>query len=255
MLFCYNRKEGWMRDMEKILIIIPAYNEEECILKTYNDIIEYNKQNGTNYDVLVINDCSTDNTLEICRNNNIPVVPLVHNLGIGGAVQTGYKYATANGYDIALQYDGDGQHDIRYVKDIIKPIIDGKADFVIGSRFINKESSKFQSSAARRAGIKIISTAIKFVTGKRIYDVTSGFRAANKLVIQDFAKSYPVDYPEPITNTELLKKNYSILEIPVSMNERIGGISSIRSWKSAYFMINVVLSVLVVGMRRFKHVK
>lgn len=241
--------------MEKILIIIPAFNEEECILKTYSDIIEYNKKHNTNYDVIVINDCSTDSTLDICLKNNIPVIPLVHNLGIGGAVQTGYKYALSHGYDIALQYDGDGQHDIRYVKDIVQPIIDKKASFVIGSRFIKKESSDFQSSAARRAGIKIISAVIKFVTGEKLYDVTSGFRAAGRDVIEDFAKSYPIDYPEPITNTELLKKGYSVAEVPVSMNERIGGVSSIRAWKNAYYMINVILSILVVGLRRYKHVK
>lgn len=241
--------------MPKILIIIPAYNEQDSILNVYLDICAYNKANSTNYDVIVINDGSTDNTLDICRKNNIPVVPLVHNLGIGGAVQTGYKYAYENDYDIALQYDGDGQHDVSYVKNIVEPINRGEADVVIGSRFIEKGASDFQSSSARRAGIKIISTAIRIVTGKKLYDVTSGFRAANKIVIADFAKSYPIDYPEPITNTELLKKNYNVKEVPVSMKERAGGVSSINSWKSIYFMINVVLSVFVVGIRRFKHVK
>ena len=240
---------------EKIIIIIPAYNEEECILQTFKKIIDYNKKYNTNYDVIVINDCSTDNTLNICIKNKIPVITLIHNLGIGGAVQTGYKYALENDYDIALQYDGDGQHDVAYIKDIVKPLIKNEADFVIGSRFIDKTASAFQSSSARRMGIKIISATIKLVTGNKILDVTSGFRAANKEVIRDFAKSYPVDYPEPITNTELLKKKYQIKEVAVSMNERIGGTSSIHSWKSAYFMINVVLSVLVVGIRRFKHVR
>ena len=103
----------------KILIIIPAYNEEKNILKTYTKIQDFNNQNGTNYDVIVINDCSTDKTLKICKENNIPVIPLIHNLGIGGAVQTGYKYAIEHGYDVALQYDGDGQHDVRYVEKII----------------------------------------------------------------------------------------------------------------------------------------
>ncbi len=240
---------------QKILIIIPAYNEEECILTTYQKIVNYNKEYGTNYDVIVINDCSTDRTLNICQENNIPVISLVHNLGIGGAVQTGYKYALENNYDIALQYDGDGQHDINYVKNIIQPIIKENADFVIGSRFINKESSNFQSSTARRIGIRLISFIIKLVTGKKIFDVTSGFRAANSKVIADFAQSYPIDYPEPITNTELLKKKYIVKEVPVSMNERIGGVSSIHSWKSIYFMVNVILSVFVIGIRRYKNVK
>lgn len=239
----------------KILIIIPAYNEEENILKAYNKIIDYNNNNGTSYDVIVINDCSTDNTLEICLDNNIPVIPIIHNLGIGGAVQTGYKYALANNYDIALQYDGDGQHDVKYVEAIVRPLLNGEADLTIGSRYIDDSSSEFKSSFARQQGIKLISFFIKLVTKKKIYDVTSGFRAANQKVIKDFASSYPIDYPEPITNTELLKKNYTILEVPVSMNEREGGISSINSWKTVYFMINVILSVLVVGIRRFKHVK
>ena len=239
----------------KILIIIPAYNEEKNILKSYTKIQDFNNQNGTNYDVIVINDCSTDKTLKICKENNIPVIPLIHNLGIGGAVQTGYKYAMEHGYDVALQYDGDGQHDVRYVEKIIEPILKEKVDLTIGSRFIDKNSSQFKSSTARQIGIKIISFFIKLVTGKKIYDVTSGFRAANKIVIADFAKSYPIDYPEPITNTELLKKNYNIKEVAVSMNEREGGISSINSWKTVYFMINVILSVLVVGIRRFKHVR
>lgn len=240
---------------KKIIMIIPAYNEEECILNTYNKIERYNQENNTKYDVIVINDCSTDGTLKICMDNNIPVISLVHNLGIGGAVQTGYKYALENNYDIALQYDGDGQHDINYVSKIIKPIIEDQADFVIGSRFVEDNVSEFKSSFARRIGIKLISFTIKVVTRKKIKDVTSGFRAANKLVIADFAKSYPIDYPEPITNTELLKKNYRVKEIGVSMNEREGGKSSIHSWKNAYYMINVILSVLVVGIRRFKRVR
>ena len=107
--------------IEKVLMIIPAYNEEANILKTFTKIKEYNKIHGTNYDVIVINDCSTDNTYNICKDNDIPVISLIHNLGIGGAVQTGYKYALQNNYDIAIQYDGDGQHDVRYVDKIIQP--------------------------------------------------------------------------------------------------------------------------------------
>lgn len=239
----------------KILLIIPAYNEEACILKTYCKIKDYNAKYGTEYDVIVINDCSTDNTEKICKDNNIPMISLIHNLGIGGAVQTGYKYAKEHNYDIALQYDGDGQHDVAYIENIIKPIIENKADLVIGSRFVTEEASEFKSTLARQMGIKIISWFIKLVTRTKIHDVTSGFRAANRAVIEDFSKSYPVDFPEPITNTELLKKCYRVDEVPVSMNEREGGVSSIRSWKSAYFMFNVVLAVLVVGIRRYKNVR
>ena len=177
---------------------------------------------------------------------------MIHNLGIGGAVQTGYKYARDNGYDFAIQFDGDGQHEVSCIKDILEPLYNDSGDFVIGSRFIDKSSSEFKSSFARRIGIRIISNMIKFITGKRIHDITSGFRAANRRVILDFALSYPVEYPEPITNTELLKKGVRIQEIPVKMHEREAGISSINSWKNVYFMVNIILSVFVVGIRRWK---
>ena len=237
--------------MEKVLLIIPAYNEEENILKTYNTIINYNKKNKTNYDIIVINDGSTDMTKKILEDNDIPHIDLIHNLGIGGAVQTGYKYAYYNNYDVAVQYDGDGQHDVRYVKDIIKPIINKEADMVIGSRFVGNIDT-FKSTLARRIGIKVISSFMKFATGKKIYDTTSGFRACSKELIYDFYLSYPNEYPEPITTAEVLKKKYSVKEIPVEMNEREGGVSSIRAWKNIYYMLNVCLALLAVKIRRYK---
>lgn len=238
---------------KKVLLIIPAYNEEENILKVYKNILSYcSKKGNMKYDVIVINDGSTDNTESILNENNIPHIKLVHNLGIGGAVQTGYKYAYENDYDIAVQFDGDGQHDINCVSDIIKPIIENEADFTIGSRFIDNTSSNFKSTTSRQIGIKIISKFIKLVTEKKVYDTTSGFRACNKKIIEDFTYSYPLEYPEPITTTELLKKKYNLKEIPVSMNERTGGTSSIKAWKNVYYMINVCLSILLVGMRRIK---
>ncbi len=239
-----------MKKNERILLIIPAYNEEGNILKTYNSIISYNKENNSNYDVIVINDGSTDNTSKVCHDNNIPVIDLIKNLGIGGAVQTGYKYAYSNNYDIAIQFDGDGQHDVSYIKNIIKPIINKKADLVIGSRFIDKSSSSFQSSFIRRIGISLISIIIKLKKGKKIYDTTSGFRAANKEAIKLFSSQYPIEYPEPISTISVLQNNYKIEEIPVSMNEREAGKSSISSWKNVYYMINVILSILL--MRRGK---
>lgn len=237
---------------EKILIIIPAYNEEKSILKVYEGILNYNKENDTNYDVIVINDGSIDNTKQICQQNNVPVINLVQNLGIGGAVQTGYKYAYENGYDYAIQYDGDGQHEISCAKDILDPLRNNEADLCVGSRFIDKNSSEFKSSTARRIGIRIISDLIKLTTGKRVYDVTSGFRAANKRIIKHFAYTYPLEYPEPVTNADLLKKNIRIKEVPVQMHERETGQSSIHTWKNVYFMINIFLSILVVMFRREK---
>ena len=237
---------------DKILIIIPAYNEEKNILDTYKTIINYNKANNTNYDVIVINDCSTDKTKELLEMNNIPHIDLIHNLGIGGAVQTGYKYAYYKDYDIAIQYDGDGQHDINYVKELINPIINDTADMVIGSRFINNSKKGFKSTAARRIGIKVISIFMKFATHKKIYDVTSGFRACNKELIYDFSLSYPNEYPEPITTAEVLKKKYKVEEVSVEMKERKAGKSSIRAWANVYYMLNVCLALIAVKTRRYK---
>ena len=238
-----------MSKKKKIILVIPAYNEEENILNTYNTIIEYNKKNKTNYDVIVINDGSKDRTEEILMENNINHIKLIHNLGIGGAVQTGYKYAYENGYDIAIQYDGDGQHDVAYVKNIIDPIINDEADFVIGSRFIKREKDNFNSTFSRRIGINLISFFIKLVTKKKVYDTTSGFRAVNREIIEFFANDYPSEYPEPITTTQLLQKKFRLKEVPVKMKARMGGKSSIGSWKNVYYMINEIISIITVDAR------
>ena len=237
---------------KKILIIIPCYNEEANILNVYESIMKYNEKNHTNYDVIVINDGSTDGTEKILKNNDIKHVRLIHNLGIGGAVQTGYKYALNNKYDVAVQFDGDGQHNIEYVKNITEPIIRGNADFVIGSRFIKKDNKNFNSTLSRRIGINIISFFMKLVTKKKIYDTTSGFRACSKEIIKEFSSDYPFEYPEPITTVRVLKKGYKVDEVYAKMNERKGGKSSIHSWKNAYYMINVILSILVEGTGRNK---
>ena len=233
----------------KVLLIIPSYNEEDNVLDIYNKILDYNKKKKSNYDLIVINDGSIDKTEEICIKNKIPHITLINNLGIGGAVQTGYKYAYNNNYDIAVQFDGDGQHDINYVKDIIKPIVDGKADMVIGSRFINKDSSDFKSTKSRQLGIKIISFFIKLVSGKKICDTTSGFRAVNKKLIKQFSINYPVEYPEPVSTTNVVKSGFRVSEVAVSMNKRENGKSSIHTWKNIYYMINVILSILFVRVR------
>ena len=229
----------------KILIIIPAYNEEANILNTYKNICEYNKHIKNKYDVIVINDGSTDNTEYILKNNGIPHIKLIHNLGIGGAVQTGYKYALENDYDVAIQFDGDGQHDVDYVKDIIDPVISGKYDMCIGSRFIKKQSEGFKSSRLRRFGINIISFIIKIKTSTRIYDTTSGFRAVNRNIISLFANDYPTEYPEPISTVRVINAGFKVGEKQAVMHERRGGKSSIGSWKNAYYMINVILSILL----------
>ena len=232
---------------ERVLFIIPAYNEENAIVKTVENIRSYNPD----WDVIVINDGSTDQTENLCKKNKIPVISLIMNLGIGGAVQTGYKYAMEQDYDIAIQFDGDGQHNIAYVDELIAPILKYEQDFVIGSRFISGDRKGFISSPLRRLGIRIISITIRLFTGKKIYDPTSGFRAANKAVIHYFANEYPIEFPEPESVTLLFKQKYRVKEMPVIMYERQGGKSSIHTWKSAYYMINVLFSLIIVSLRKF----
>ena len=234
--------------MKKVLMIIPAYNEEGNILNTVNSIKKLKKDKDYKIDYVVINDGSIDNTLKTCIDNNINYISLVRNLGIGGAVQTGYKYAYYKGYDIAIQFDGDGQHDANYINNLIKEIDKGY-NFVIGSRFVS-ELSDFKSTGGRRLGIKILSALIKICTGKKIYDVTSGFRAADKKIIREFANSYPLEYPEPETLAVLSKKGYKIKEIPVKMLERKHGKSSINLTKSLYYMFSVSISIIIAAFTK-----
>lgn len=237
-------------EKKKIILVIPAYNEEESILDTYKMVENYNKKSKSNLDVIVINDGSKDNTRKVLEENSIPHINLICNLGIGGAVQTGYKYALRNGYDIAIQFDGDGQHDVNYVNNIVKPIINKEANMVIGSRFVKKSNEGFKSSAARRIGIKIISFFIKIKTRKKIYDVTSGFRAIDRDVLKLFTNYYPAEYPEPISTVNVLKNGYKVSEVSVVMKERERGKSSISSWKNVYYMINVILSIILMKGRK-----
>ena len=224
--------------MEKrVLIIIPAYNEEKNIAELLQKLKQYD-----GYDVLVVNDCSTDHTIQVLQEVGVKYIDLPINLGIGGAVQTGYVFALRNNYDIAVQVDGDGQHNPEYIDNMIKAI-DSGADMVIGSRFMEREG--FQSSAARRVGITFLSFLIKLITGLRIKDPTSGFRACNRNIIKLFAESYPIDYPEPETIIQAVKCNYSVIEIPVIMNERKAGKSSINFIKSIYYMIKVSIAILI----------
>lgn len=232
----------------KILLIIPAYNEEENVLNVYNTIKEYNEKSEQKLDYVFINDGSKDNTLKLLQDNNLNHINLIHNLGIGGAVQTGYKYAFQNGYDIAVQFDGDGQHDINYVSKICQPIIDGQVNMCIGTRYLDKSSSEFQSTFMRRLGKNIISFLINLLCKKKITDPTSGFRATDKKIIEIFAKDYPTEYPEPESTVKVLVDGYKVEEVPVSMNERTGGKSSINVWKSADYMIKVSLAVILDSM-------
>lgn len=222
----------------KTLIIIPAYNESENIKRVIDNLVE----NYPKYDYVIINDCSTDDTEKICRENGFNYISLPANLGIGGGVQTGYKYALKNGYDIAVQMDGDGQHDPAYLDELTAILEKGEADIAIGSRFITKEG--FQSSSMRRFGIKFLSLLIKVCSGADIKDVTSGYRAVNRKFIEIYSKDYADDYPEPEAIVAARMYGGTLAEVPVIMNERMGGVSSINPIKSVYYMIKVSLSIL-----------
>ncbi|HHX93812.1 MAG TPA: glycosyltransferase family 2 protein [Tenericutes bacterium] len=226
----------------KVLIIIPAYNEEDSILSVVNNLKKLQIKN-VELDYVVINDGSTDNTKEVCLKNNINFIDLPFNVGIGGAVQTGYKYALYNDYDIAIQFDGDGQHEASYIEKLISEINKGY-DIVIGSRFVQK-LSKFRSTKTRRIGIGFLSNLIYWCTKTRIYDPTSGFRACNKKVIKLFAHDYLIDYAEPVSIVTVIKNNYKHSEIPVEMKERQTGRSSIRSLKTLYYMIKVSIAIII----------
>lgn len=230
----------------KKLIIIPAYNEEKSIQKTVQDVLT----NAPTFDYVVINDCSTDSTEEICKKNGYHYISLPINLGIGGAVQTGYRYAKENNYDIAVQIDGDGQHDVSFLNIMADELERNQADMIIGSRFINKEG--FQSSFMRRVGIAYFTRLIHLFSRKKITDPTSGLRMIGRNGINLFAVSYPKDYPEPETVVAMLRRGMKVVEIPVIMRERQGGESSIRMGKSVYYMIKVSMAIILESIRKWK---
>ncbi|HER7322960.1 TPA: glycosyltransferase family 2 protein [Streptococcus pyogenes] len=227
----------------KKLIIIPAYNESSNIVNTIRTI----ESDASDFDYIIIDDCSTDNTLAICQKQGFNVISLPINLGIGGAVQTGYRYAQRCGYDVAVQVDGDGQHNPCYLEKMVEVLVQSSVNMVIGSRFITKEG--FQSSFARRIGIKYFTWLIALLTGKKITDATSGLRLIDRSLIERFANHYPDDYPEPETVVDVLVSHFKVKEIPVVMNERQGGVSSISLTKSVYYMFKVTLAILVVRLK------
>lgn len=223
----------------RVLVVIPAYNEADNIVATVGMVT------AQGYDYVVVNDGSTDNTLQICRENGLNVLDLPQNLGIGGAVQAGHKYAQRFGYDVDIQVDGDGQHDPVYIPLLVEQIEAG-ADLVVGSRFL-KQTDGFQSTFMRRVGITWLSFVIKTVSGRKITDPTSGFRASGKRAIDLFCKSYPIDYPEPDSIVSAIKTGLDVREVSVLMRERQGGASSIGGFKSIYYMIKVTLAILIAG--------
>ena len=229
----------------KRLIIIPAYNEQDNIA----DAVLQMQTKAPGFDYIVINDCSKDRTLQICRENGIRVIDLPINLGIGGAVQTGYIYAWRNGYDVAVQMDGDGQHDPAYLDMMAETLEKEDLDMVIGSRFIDTEKEGFRSSRIRRVGISFFTFLIHLLFRQKITDATSGMRMCNRKTMELFIRDYPRDYPEPETVARLLRHKYKVREVPVIMKERQGGVSSISFWKSGYYMLKVTLAILIERLR------
>lgn len=228
----------------KTLIIIPAFNEEESIgavIRAVHDACAF-------ADVLVIDDASRDATRTTALAAGGRVISLPINLGIGGAVQTGLKYASAGGYDFAIQIDGDGQHNPLYVPALLEPIMRGEADVVIGSRFIERQG--YQSTFARRGGIAVLRLLFLALIGRRISDCTSGFRAYSRKSIEFLRDRYPSDYPEPESILLLSRHRFRIREIPVTMHERAGGNSSITGWAAPYYIAKVVLAVVMESMRK-----
>ncbi len=223
----------------KTLVIIPAYNEEKNIVST----VEALRACCPALDLLVVNDGSSDATGELCREHGYPLADLPVNLGIGGSVQTGYRYALARGYDAAVQLDADGQHRPEDIPALLAPLERGEADLVIGSRFLDRRG--FRSSPARRFGIGFLSALVRGLCGVEVRDVTSGLRAADRAVITFFAREYAQDYPEPESVLAAGMEGFRIMEIPVEMRPRQGGESSITPFRGLYYMVKVSLALLL----------
>lgn len=233
--------------MTKIAAIVPAYNEESSIAAVVDDINAVAEKNGLNIDVVVVNDCSTDSTSEIISRLKCIALDLPINLGIGGAVQTGFKFALENNYEYAFQIDGDGQHPAAEIPKLISKAQDTNADVVIGSRFIDKEG--FQSSALRRFGISYFKWLNISLVGVVVNDSTSGFRLISRRVMENASEYYPDEYPEPETIIIYSLKKFSITEVAVEMKERQGGVSSIGTFASVYYMIKVSLAIIFTFVR------
>ena len=224
---------------KRVAVIVPAYNEENTI----GSVVRRIQALGEGYDAIVVNDDSSDRTFSIAHQEGATVIDLPCNLGIGGAVQTGFLYALRNGYDACVQVDGDGQHPTEKIPYLLKTLFEEDLDVVIGSRFIEKTG--YDISFMRRIGIGIISLFLKMFTGISVKDSTSGFRAINARATRLFANNYPQDYPEPESLIFAHKYGFKIKEVPAEMTNRLHGISSITPVKSGYYMIKVLLAMFI----------
>ncbi len=225
--------------MSRVLVILPAFNEEASVANVLRGIRAVLPE----ADRVVVNDCSLDRTSDVARRAGAMVLDLPVNLGIGGAMQTGYRFAAEKGYDYALQVDADGQHDPKDIPLLLNPVLESKADIVIGSRYLSETG--YRSPVMRRIGSWVFSLAVSTIVGKRITDTTSGFRASNQRVIRFYAERYPQDYPEVEAVVMLHRAGLKLMEVPVQMQPRVGGDSSISSLKAVYYMIKVPLAIFI----------
>jgi len=228
------------------LAIVPAFNEEEAIGRVVEEIRTYDPQ----LEVVVVDDGSHDRTQEVARSAGARVLRLPFNLGIGGAVQTGFRYAHENDFELAVRVDGDGQHDPAQLSAVIEPVLRGEADIVVGSRYLSAGGDGYRSSVPRRMGIRILAGIVSRLTGQRITDPTSGFQALNRKAIALFAADYPHDYPEVEALVMVIRHRLRLKEVPVAMRPRTTGRSSIRALSSVYYMIKVLLALFVGSFRR-----
>jgi hypothetical protein len=234
--------------MPKILIIIPAYNESEAI----SDVLSKLRSDHPQYDVVVVNDGSTDNTADVVRRHEgVKLIQLPYNMGIGSTVQTGYKYAVQNDYDIAVQCDADGQHPVHQLPKIIEGVLEGKGDMVIGSRYV--VDTDYTPSFFRRVGKSLLSRIVDSVVGGGVTDTTSGFRAMNRAVFSTFARTYPDDYPEAEALVIMHKHGLRAVEISVDMQPRQGGESSINTTRAGYYIIKVSLAIFIGAFKNKNH--
>jgi hypothetical protein len=224
--------------------IVPALNEQASIGRVIDELRAFDP----GCEVVVVDDGSVDRTAEVARDRGARVVRLPFNLEIGGAVQTGFRYAFENGFDLAVRVDGDGQHDPAELARIVEPVLLGEADIVVGSRFA--ETGGFRPSRSRRIGIRILAWTVSALVRQRVTDPTSGFQAVNRRAIRLFAADYPHDYPEVEAVVLVSRHRLRLKEVPVHMRERTGGRSSITAFRSAYYMVKVTLAIFVGLFRR-----
>ncbi len=226
--------------------IVPALNEETTIAAVIDEVRGFDP----GLDVVVVDDGSADRTAEVAAAKGAHVVRLPFNLGIGGAVQTGFRFAAGHGYDLAVRVDGDGQHDPGELGRIIAPVLAGEADIAVGSRFAAADEAGYRSSRSRRIGIRILAWTVSRIVHQRVTDTTSGFQALNRRALELFAADYPHDYPEVEGMVMTIKHRLRLVEVPVRMREREHGRSSITALRSIYYMVKVLVALFVGLFRR-----